>query len=296
MTPQAAYEELVARSREQTMLISCMELLAWDELTCMPRGGVENRARQMAYLWGLYHAAATHPRIGELLAAAERSPLVADPGSPPAVNVREWRRVYDRLTRLPRALVEELATVTTAAQQRWAEARQNNDFTLFCPWLERIVTLKRDEADCLGHDGAPYDALLDEYEPGLRAAELSATFATLRRELTALLAAIDSAPRRTKPSILRREFPIDRQRIFIEAVAADLGFDFERGRLDSTTHPFYSPLGPGDCRITTRYNQYDFGDAFFAALHELGHGLYEQGMAAQHYGTPFGETPSSTVP
>ena len=115
-------------------------------------------------------------------------------------------------------------------------------------------------------------------------------FAVLRQELSQLLIEIAAAPRKTKTTILRRDYPIDRQRIFCEAVAGDLGFDFHRGRLDSTTHPFFSNVGPGDIRITTRYSYNDFSDAFFAMLHEMGHGLYEQGLDAAHHGTPLGES------
>jgi carboxypeptidase Taq len=290
MNPQAAYDELVVCSRQRMMLTSCLELLGWDELTHMPHGGVENRGRQMAYLSGLYHATATDPRIGELLQTVAESPLVADPLSPPAVNVRQWRWSYDRLCRLPRALVEELASLTTEAQQVWAVARQDNDFRAFCPWLQRIVGLKRAEAECLGHDGVPYDALLQEYEPEATTASVAARFLALRADVTRLLDSLESIPRLSRPALLRREFPIDRQRVFIEAVASDVGFDFDRGRLDSTTHPFFSLIGPGDCRITTRYNQYDFSEAFFSTLHEMGHGLYEQGLDAEHHGTPFGES------
>jgi len=295
MNPQSAYDELVLRSREQAMLASCIELLDWDELIYMPRGGVENRGRQMAFVAGLYHQLATQPRIGELLDVVEHGPFVGEPLSPSAVNIREWRRSYTRLARLPRELVQELATVATEAQQVWAEARRNNDYAVFQPWLERILRLKRDEAACLRPDGDLYEALLDDYEPGLRVAELASMFAALRAELTKLLVAIADAPRRSKPAILLREYPIDRQRIFAEAVAADLGFDFERGRLDATTHPFFSLIGPGDCRLTTRYNHRDFGDAFFAMLHEMGHGLYEQGLDPGHYGTPFGESSSLSI-
>ncbi len=233
--------------------------------------------------------AITDPRFGELLDVVEDSRLIDDPLSPPAVNVREWRRCYDRRSRLPRALVQQLATVTAAAQQHWAAARLDNDFQQFRPWLEQIVRLKQDEAECLGHEEIAYDALLEDYEPGARSSDLTAMFTALRVELRELLAAIEGSSRQTRPSILKREFPIDRQRIFVEAVISDLGFDFDRGRLDATTHPFFSPLGPGDCRITTRYNHYDFGEALFAALHEFGHGVYEQGLDPRHAGTPLGE-------
>jgi carboxypeptidase Taq len=154
------------------------------------------------------------------------------------------------------------------------------------------VRLKRHEAQCLGAADHPYDALLDEYEPGSRARDLAPVFEAIRRELVPLVAAIADAPRRPDPSILRREVPVDRQRVFGELMAAAVGFDFQKGRLDTAAHPFCSGIGPGDCRLTTRYHLADFADAFFSILHEVGHGLYEQGLDPAHFGTPMGEAVS----
>jgi carboxypeptidase Taq len=290
MHPQAAYEELLQRSRERALLSSCLELLSWDELTYMPRGGVAHRGRQMAYLAGLLHDAATDPKLDELLHAAAGH--FAEANSAPAVNIRRWRWSFDRLSKLPRALVAELADVTTTAQQVWSEARQNDDFAELLPWLERVLQLKRSEARCLAPDGGLYDALLQDYEAGATTAQLQALFAELRAALTSVLAGTTSGPRRRRPAFLRREFPVDRQRILTETVAGALGFDFDRGRIDTTAHPFFSPIGPGDCRLTTRYTSTDFCEAFFAMLHELGHGLYEQGLDPGLAGTPMGEAPS----
>ncbi len=292
MTPEAAYARLIDATRQTALLDSCAELLGWDEEIYMPPGGVEHRGRQMALLAGLVHDRQTDRRIGEWLARVEGSPLVADPLSVEAVNVRELRHAYDHARRLPRGLVEEMAQVTSLAQQEWAVARRRADFARFRPWLERVVTLKRREAACLGTRPDPYDTLLDDYEPGMRAAALAELFAALREGLAPLLSAIAGARRRPDPAILSRRYPLQRQRGFAHKVAAALGFDFERGRLDSTTHPFFATIGPGDVRITTRYARDRFGDAFFATLHEVGHGLYEQGLPAEHHGTPMGQAPS----
>jgi carboxypeptidase Taq len=292
MNAQAAYAELVRRTREAAVVLSCAELLSWDELTYMPPGGIENRGSQMAFLAGLHHERSTDPRIGELLNELESSPLIADAESPAAVNVRELRRTYSRQTRLPRPLVEELARVTSVAQQEWETAKEDDRFSLVQPWLERIVSLKRDEAECLGHQGVAYDALLDEYEPGMTSRELSVLFESLRTDLMPLLQRILASGRRPHVAILRRDFPIDRQHVFAETLASTLGFDFHRGRLDTTSHPFFSAIGPGDCRITTRYRHNQFSEAFFATLHEVGHALYEQGLDPEHYGTPMGESSS----
>ena len=246
----------------------------------------------MALLAGIHHERATHPRIGDLLGELERSDLVSDPDSPAAVNVRELRRVHSRLTRLPRWLVEETARTTSMAQQEWVAARKKSDFSHFRHWLEKIVTLKRREAECLGTGPDPYDALIDLYEPGAKSRDIATLFESLRRELVPLVAAIMGSRTRANLAIPRREYPIDRQRVFGESVAAALGFDFQRGRLDTAAHPFCTGIGPGDCRITTRFNPHNFSDGFFGILHETGHGLYDQGLAPEHYGTPMGEAVS----
>src|SRR4051794_5066831 len=150
MGAQEAYDELIRRARELGVLASCSALLGWDEQTYMPPGGSAHRGEQCAHLAGLHHERATDGRIGELLAIVEGSDLLADPDTPPAVNIRELRRSYERRTRLPRDLVEELARTTSLAQQEWVAARRGASFGLFQPWLDRIIRLKRQEAACLG--------------------------------------------------------------------------------------------------------------------------------------------------
>jgi carboxypeptidase Taq len=295
MRATAGYDELVRLARQRALLGSCAALLAWDEETYMPPGGAAHRADQMAYLAGMEHQKATDPRIGDLLANVENSDLVSDPQGDAAVNVREWRRLYGRQTRLPRPLVEETARVTSLAQQEWAAARRDADFARFRPWLERVTALKRREADAIGNAAEPYDALLQEYEPEATGAGLDRLFDVLSGELSKLAARIADAPRRPDAALLRRNYPRHRQRALGRKAAVALGFDFKRGRLDATTHPFFGTIGPGDCRITTRYNPRDFGDAFFSTLHEVGHGLYEQSLDPAMYGLPIGDSPSLGV-
>jgi carboxypeptidase Taq len=292
MTPVAAYTELIGRTREEYLLASCTDLLGWDEETYMPPGGAAHRGEQMALLAGMQHDRTAHPRVGELLAILESSPLMANPDSPEAVNTREIRRAYHRATRLPRRLIQELARVTTLAQHDWAFARRDGDFRRFCPWLDHIVTLKRREAECLGYPDHPYDALLDQYEPGAKSRDIAALFAELRGELIPLISAIADSSRQPNVAMLHRHYPVDRQRALGVTTAEALGFDFERGRLDCAAHPFSIGIGPGDCRITTRYNPCNFTDAFFTILHETGHGLYEQGLDPAYYGTPLGDVAS----
>lgn len=294
---QTAYAELLAGSRRRAILGSCAAVLGWDEQTHMPPGGSTLRGDQMALLAGLQHEQATDPRIGDLLAIAAQSPLATDPDSEAAANVRELRRDYERRLKLPQALVEELARTTSLAQSEWVSARAASDFARFKPWLEKIFELKRQESACLreGSETA-YDPLLDEYEPGARASTLEALFRALKTELVPLVQAVVERTRGTDgEGVLKRFYPRDRQRIFAEAVAAGIGFDFTRGRLDVTAHPFCSGFGPGDCRITTRFDDHHFSDAFYGVLHEVGHGLYEQGLAPGHFGSPLGEAVSLGV-
>lgn len=292
MQHEHAYAELLRRFREYHLLGSCASVLGWDERTYMPREGSTHRAEQMALLARLGHEMLTAPEIGELLAVVEAGPVGRHGDTPEAANVREIRRTYNRAVKLPKELVEELARVTTRAQQVWQEARQANDFAGFRPWLEKIVRLKRQEAEAVGYTGTPYNALLDEYEPGATAEEITRAFAALRDDLVPLLQAIIASGRRPRRDVLERDFPVSRQEIFGQAAAAAIGFDFTAGRLDVTTHPFCSGIGPGDCRLTTRYNPRHFNDGFFSILHEAGHGIYDQGLDPQHYGTPLGNAVS----
>jgi carboxypeptidase Taq len=292
MQAPVAYEELLRRAREEALLASCAAVLGWDEETYMPRAGAAHRANQLALLAGLEHDRATDPRVGELLAVVEGSPLVADPDSPAAVNAREWRRAYDRAVHVPRALVEELARVTTFAQLVWVEAHEKSDWALFRPWVDRVLALKRQEAAAARPGTAVYDTLLDEYEPGMTGRHVAALFDALRAPLTGLVAAIADAPRRPDAYLLRRPFPLDRQRLFGEAVAAAVGFDFRRGRLDTSPHPFFTCLGSHDFRITTRFGERTFDGGLFSILHEVGHALYEQGLDLAQRGTPMGEAVS----
>jgi carboxypeptidase Taq len=291
-TSEQAYAELIRRYKECNLLGSCASVLGWDERTYMPRQGSSHRSEQMALLARMTHEMLVAPQNGELLAELDNNPLSEPADSVAAANIREIRRSYNRAVKMPKELVEELARVTTRAQQVWQEARQADDFKLFQPWLEKIVRLKRQEAQAVGYKESPYDALLDEYEPNATASMITKVFAALREELVPLVGAILASGKKPRKDVLDGDYPIDRQQIFGQAAAAAIGFDFDSGRLDVTTHPFCSGMGPGDCRITSRYNPHRFNDAFFGILHEAGHGIYEQGLNPDYFGTPCGSAAS----
>lgn len=292
MNPDQAFAELIRLARERTVLASTLGLLQWDAEICMPRGGVGHRGEQMALLAGIVHDRETDPRIAELLAAVEDSSLVTDPLSVEAVNVRELRRDFDRETRLPRRLVEELARVSALSSQAWSEARDNDDFNGFAPWLDQTFALAREKADAIGYVGARYDALLDDYERGMTTEQLSVLFAQLGPQLVPIVQSLRDQPSSLPPQIAGREFPVEQQRIFAEAVAAKLGFDREYGRFDLGPHPFCSMIGPGDVRIASRYSAQNFTNGLLGVMHETGHALYEQGLDPAHYGTPMGDAVS----
>jgi carboxypeptidase Taq len=282
------YEKLCAHCRETALLGSIESLLGWDERTLLPASAGDYRAEQMTYLAGMIHRRETEPKLGEWLAELVESPLAGDPHSDEGTVIRELKREYDKKVRLPQSLVEEITRTSILGQQTWVEARKNDDFRSFEPLLTKMVSLKRDEADALGYRECPYDALLDNYEPAALTSEVAKVLSALRDELVPLVAAIGAGSRRPNLQILERHYPTGAQREFGERIAALFGFDFRRGRLDVTAHPFCSGMGPHDCRITTRYNERHFNEAFFGILHEAGHGLYEQGLPPEHYGLPTG--------
>jgi carboxypeptidase Taq len=284
------YSELTQLLRDAALLGSCGSVLSWDEQTYMPANGASHRAEQLALLAGMGHERTTSPRIGELLSELQRETDLGEPDGDRVVNVREARRTYDRQTKLPRRLVEELSRTTTLSQQAWIKAREDADFAAFLPWLEKMIALKREEAQAVGYgNGVPYDALLDEYEPGMTAAEIERAFTPLRDDLVKLVEAIRDSSCRPNVEILSRHYPKTPQIVLAEAAAKAIGFDFEAGRIDESAHPFCSGFGPGDCRLTTRYHDHYFNSAFFGVLHEAGHGIYEQGLDAGSFGLGIGQ-------
>jgi carboxypeptidase Taq len=286
-----AYESLLQRSREVAIHNSTASLLAWDQETYMPPKAGAYRAEQLSQIAGLTHRLATAPEIGDWLKSCEDSlPPCADEEETltRAANVREWRRDYDRATKLPGRLVEEFARTTSLGRDAWAQARRDSNFPAFAPWLEKILALTREQAECWGYATCAYDALLEGYEPGARAAELAPVFADLQRQLTPLLPALEKITGAVDPARLEGEYPVEAQRALNREIAEAIGFDFEAGRIDTTVHPFCTEMGPRDCRLTTRYNARNFTSSLSGTMHEAGHGLYTQGLDAAAFGTPMG--------
>jgi len=218
---------------------------------------------------------------------------VKDRLSEVAVNIREWRRLYNLETKLPNEFVQEFARTTSKARGIWAEARKKSDFSIFKPQLEKIINLCRQKADYIGYTTERYDALLDEFEPGAKTADIEISFNELRTELVELTGKIKNAPRKPDIGILKRKYDIDKQKYFVESVASAIGYDFECGRIDEAVHPSCNELGPYDTRILARYYPDDFLEGLSSITHEAGHALYDMSSKdKEHWGTPMGETPS----
>ncbi len=291
----SAYDELIGHIREANLLSSSASLLGWDQETMMPPGGLEHRSRQLAQLARMAHQMKTDARVGQWLAACEGdAKITADPLSVAAVNVREIRREYDRNTKLPASLVEELTRVSSVARAEWAKARKESSFAMFKPWLEKIVDLLRQKAKCYGwpKDGEAWDALADGYEPGCRARDVATLFAPLRQKLVKLIADLMASKKKPGNAFNEIKIPIAQQEKFVRFVAERIGFDFTRGRLDISTHPFCSGTHCNDIRMTTRFHENNVNDALGSTMHECGHGIYEQNLPAEHIGTPMGDAVS----
>ena len=292
---ETLYEDVCRHAREIGLLSSIESLLGWDERCLLPAAGAEYRAEQMTLVTGLIHARQTDQRLGGWLDELAASPLAADPASASGATIRQLRRQYEKKTKLPQALVEELTRTSVLGQQVWQTARADSDFAALTPLLQKTIDLKREQADAIGYAECRYDALLDDYEQGERTSNLTRVLGELRDELTPLVAAIRSSGRQPERAILHRHYPLEAQEAFGRQVAAAIGFDFTRGRLDVTAHPFCTAPGPHDCRITTRYEEGYFSGALFGTLHEAGHGIYDQGLPAEHFGLPAGEAVSMGI-
>lgn len=290
--PGKAYAKLAGLQRETAVLGSVDELVHWDQETYMPSGGAKLRSEQCALLSGLVHERATSKEVGDLLEQCLREEIPRD--SIEAANVREWKRDYDRARKLPREHVEELSRTRSVAQHEWQKARAASDFSKFEPHLDRMINLMRKSAEYYGwpEGGEPYDALLEGYEPGATAAQIEQIFAPLRTRLSRLIHEIRAGGNRPDDSVHTREVPRRQQEAFVRFVATAIGFRFDDGRLDVSTHPFCSGLGPGDCRLTTRFRENNVMDALSSTMHEAGHGIYEQNLPAEAFGTPCGSAVS----
>jgi carboxypeptidase Taq len=291
-----ALEPLRQLLRPIAHLNSAAAVLSWDQETYMPPGGGEARADQLATLQGLAHerltGSETEALLGRFVDLKTGEPLDGhvDEWDPAArALLRETWRDYTKAKQLPNDFVRRLGKTCSLAQQVWAEAKKQDDFASFLPHLKAVVALKKEEVGYRGSVATPYDALLDTYEPNATTAHLLPLFAALKAKLIPLLERVLRSPARPREDLLIRGYDRERQLAFGQAVLAAMGYDFDRGRLDISAHPFTTSFHPTDVRVTTRVSDQDFTGSLFSCIHEGGHGLYDQGLPSDHYGTPLGE-------
>src|SRR5260370_22751711 len=279
--------ELLGHMHEIADLSALDALSGWDQNTAMPEGGSEMRGAQQATLQGVLHERWTAPRLGSLLdelsEKVQQAPFTdADRGL-----VRQGRRGYDRATKLPRTLVEEMARVSSASFDTWRRARERNDFASFAPLLTRMVALQREVADHLGYTETRYDALLDEYEQGSTVGKLDALFGPVREISTTLLRRIEASGNTVDASCLEGHFPVEQQVVLCKSILSGMGYDFARGQIAQSPHPFTTSFGnPFVVRVTLRLAQLFIHSPITIALHQGGHALYEQGSAPTLLRTP----------
>ncbi len=291
MNTTETYNQLLKSIREIAHFGAARSLLSWDQETYMPSRGAASRAEQLAAMSGLIHERITSDSIRKLL-----DDLGSDSelGPEAVTNIRETRKQHDRATRVPRDLVTEMARTSSLASEAWKKARAEEDFESFSPWLEKTFELKRRYADCIGYQTEAYDALLDEFEPGASGEWISSLFDPLREALGPLVASIAESDV-TPLDLTQFTYNIETQKELSRAILKAIGFEFEAGRLDIAAHPFCSGINVDDVRLTSRYEENDFTGALYSAMHEGGHGLYEQGFNPDHAYTPMASSISLGV-
>ncbi|NNC94874.1 MAG: carboxypeptidase M32 [Chitinophagales bacterium] len=282
------YKDLLSKRAD---IKGAIALLSWDQEVFMPREGASFRAKQLATLSGIAHEMFTSQQTGELLEQLIHDRLLS---SDELKNVKETMNEFSKSRKLSKEFVEKRSETISDAFQNWLKARSFNDFKTFLPSLEKLVDIKRKEAELIGFDEHPYDALLDEYEPDEKTSNISKVFEDLRQKLPPLLKAIKDMPQ-VEDRFLKKKYDKDKQWEFGLYLLKQMGYDFDAGRQDISEHPFTITFNPLDVRVTTRINENDFNNMTFSCIHEGGHALYEQGIPSSNYGLPSGESISLGV-
>jgi len=286
--------ELRARLREINDVESAAAVLEWDQSTYMPAGGAEARARHISTLGRVAHDMRRSSALGELIDRLRGHGESLPPGNPDGALIRVARREHERATRVPSELVAAIKGHVAECFVTWTRARANDDFKTMRPLLEKTLELTRRYSACFTEHDHPADPLIDLYDRGMTTESVRALFAELRKELVPLASAIAERPL-PDDSMLRGDFSRDDEMELGREMAGRLGYDFARGRLDLTHHPFMTRFSRGDVRITTRPSKDKLGEAFFATVHESGHALYEQGVDPELDGLPLGGGVSAGV-
>jgi carboxypeptidase Taq len=276
------YKDLLRRAADVQYSIA---VLNWDQETYMPAKGAEHRAQQISTLSGIAHGLATATELGVVLEKLEKDKNLSERE---ARNINQSLRSYRLNKKYTQEFVEEMSMRVSEAFQAWHKAKETNNFSVYAPALEKLVALKRKECALLGYTGHPYDALLDQYEPDAKTADLTVLFADVRAQLVAFVKEI-AGKKQNPDGFMYLRYDKDQQWAFGLELLRQMGYDFEAGRQDVSSHPFTTNFSSQDVRVTTRTAEDNLNEMIWSCIHEGGHALYEQGLPDSEYGLPSGE-------
>ncbi|PHQ46827.1 carboxypeptidase [Halorubrum sp. C3] len=285
-----AYDALLDRVQRWNAVGSASGVLGWDQQVMMPEGGTPARSKQLSALSSVHHDMVTADETGELLDELDDADLTDEQ----AAVVREVRREYERADAVPVELVEEISETGSEALQAWEEAKAEDDFDEFAPYLEKHVELKREYAEHIDPDRDPYEVLFEEFEPCLSMERAESILTELREALVPMIEEIRESDVELAVDTFEGTFPEDEQEALSREALELVGYDFDRGRLDVSSHPFTSG-NQFDCRVTTRFDENDPLGAVGSTIHEFGHAQYNLGLPQEHFGTPLGTSRDLSV-
>lgn len=261
-------------------------LLAWDLRTGAPRKGASQRAEVIGTLSSQVFQMSVSEEMKTFIHILSDEQVLTALDEVTIASIKECEKAYNKQKNIPENEYQEYVVLTSNAESIWPEAKDKADFSMFQPYLEKIVNFNRKYVEWVGYEGNKYNALLDDYEPGLTVETLDRVFGELREKLVPLVKAVTESTNQPKTDFLFHHFPKEKQEGFSKAVLNQMKYDFDAGRLDSTVHPFAIGLNPNDVRVTTKYDEADFRTAVFGTIHEGGHALYEQNISEELIGTP----------
>lgn len=282
MTNYSKYRALMSKIAD---IQYASAVLNWDQETYMPPKGAAFRAQQLSTLAGIGHELAVSEELGNLLNDLSRDVSLSEKEKR---NIRQSLKNYNDNKKYSTEFVQELSKTISETFQAWQKAKAENNFALYAPHLEKLVKLKREECRLLGDFTHPYDALLNQYEPGAKTADLETLFTDVRNQLVSFVKQIAAKPQ-NKDTFMFLHYDKQKQWDIGLDLLKQMGYDFEGGRQDASSHPFTTNFSPEDVRITTRINENDINEMIWSCIHEGGHALYEQGLSADEYGLPSGE-------
>lgn len=296
---EKVYNELCKQLKIAATYSSTQKLLEWDQETYMPEKGIELKIEQSKLLLELSHKLKTNTRLKTLLSSlidfASGAILVEGFSEAQKANIREMKRDYEHHSKIPGSFIKKFSQTTTESLEAWKVAKKSDSFKTFAPHLKKIVSLLQKKAEYLGYKETPYDALIDEYEPGMTSKKYDQIFSPLKQKTLQLLKRWDEQNKKIDPKILEGDFPIEKQKMLCKEVIKDMGLANTTYNLSETHHPFCLGLYPNDIRLTTHFYKEAFMRGFGGVIHEAGHALYENGLPLATWGTPLSEPASYAV-